>query len=84
MTARHFRKKPITVEAMQLEEGNVQEIIKWMDTPTVGWQTNPPTVWIDTLEGRMTAKDGDWIVKGIEGGFIAMSDYVFVRTYQEI
>lgn len=84
MTARQFRKKPVTIDAMQLEEGNVQEIVEWINSATVGWQTDPPTIWIDTLEGRMTASEGDWIIRGINGEFYPCKDDIFIRTYQEV
>ena len=85
MIARQFRKKPVTIDAMQIDGAEtVQPIVKWMDSVTVGWQTEPPTIWIDTLEGRMTANDGDWIIRGVEGEFYPCKDYIFTRTYQEV
>lgn len=84
MQPRTFRKKPVAIEAMQLEDYNVQEIVKWINSATVGWQTDPPTIWIDTLEGRMTAQEGDWIIRGINGEFYPCKDDIFVRTYQEV
>ena len=85
MTPRTFRKRPTTVEAMQIDGSEtIQPIVEWMNNETTGWQTDPPTIWVDTLEGRMTAYDGDWIVKGINGGFITCTDDVFVRTFQEV
>ena len=84
MAPRSFRKKPITIEAIQIEEDSVLEIVEWMNSATVGWQTNPPIIWIDTLEGRMTAEDGDWIIKGVAGEFYPCKDSIFIRTYQEV
>ena len=80
-----FRKKPVAIEAMQIDgPDSIQPIIKWMNSATIGWQTEPPTIWIDTLEGRMTADDGDWIIKGVESEFYPCKDSIFVRTYQEV
>jgi hypothetical protein len=85
MTPRTFRKKPVAIEAMQIDgPETVQPIVDWMNSATVGWQTSPPTIWIDTLEGRMTADDGDWIIKGVAGEFYPCKDSIFVRTYQEV
>jgi hypothetical protein len=50
----------------------------------VGFSTNPPTLWIDTLEGRMEASVGDWIIKGIEGEFYPCKNNIFIKTYQEV
>lgn len=85
MIIRHFKKKPVTIEAMQIDgPETVQPIVNWMNSATTGWQTEPPTIWIDTLEGRMTAEDGDWIIKGVAGEFYPCKDNIFVRTYQEV
>ena len=82
---RHFRKRPVTIEAMQLIDAtSVLDIEEWINSPTTGYQTNPPTIWIDTLEGRMTANAGDWIIKGVNGEFYPCKDSIFVKTYQEV
>ena len=82
---RHFRKRPVTIEAMQLTDAtSVLDIEEWINSPTTGYQTNPPTIWIDTLEGRMTANAGDWIIKGVNGEFYPCKDSIFVKTYQEV
>lgn len=82
---RHFRKRPVTIEAMQLTDAtSVLDIEEWINSPTTGYQTNPPTIWIDTLEGRMTANAGDWIIKGVNGEFYPCKDEIFIKTYQEV
>ena len=82
---RRFRKKPVTIEAMQLTDAkSVLDIEEWINSKTVGFQTNPPTIWIDTLEGRMTANAGDWIIKGVDGEFYPCKDSIFIKTYQEV
>lgn len=37
---------------------------------------------IDTLEGRMTVKSGDWICTGIDGEKWSVKDDIFKRTYE--
>ena len=37
---------------------------------------------IDTLEGRMTVINGDWICTGIDGERWAIKDSIFKRTYE--
>ena len=82
---RKFRKRPVTIEAMQITDAtSVLDIETWINSPTVGFQTNPPTLWIDTLEGRMTANAGDWIIKGVNGEFYPCKDSIFIKTYQEV
>lgn len=85
MTVRTFRKRPVTIEAMQLTDGkSVLDIVDWMNNRTAGYQTTPPTVWIDTLEGKMTASTGDWVIKGVEGEFYPCKPEIFTKTYQEV
>ena len=82
---RYFRKRPVTIEAMQITDAtSVLDIEEWINNPATGYQTNPPTVWIDTLEGRMEGRQGDWIIKGVNGEFYPCKDEIFVKTYQEV
>ena len=82
---RKFRKRPVTIEAMQItDEKSVLNIEGWINSPSVGFSTSPPTVWIDTLEGRMTGNVGDWIIKGVQGEFYPCKDSIFIKTYQEV
>lgn len=82
---RKFRKKPVTIEAMQLTDAkSVLDIEEWINSGDVGFSTNPPTLWIDTLEGRMEASVGDWVIKGVEGEFYPCKNNIFIKTYQEV
>jgi hypothetical protein len=82
---RKFRKKPVTIEAMQLTDAkSVLDIEEWINSGDVGFSTNPPTLWIDTLEGRMEASVGDWIIKGVEGEFYPCKNEIFIKIYQEV
>ena len=82
---RKFRKKPVTIEAMQLTDAkSVLDIEEWINSGDVGFSTNPPTLWIDTLEGRIEASVGDWIIKGVEGEFYPCKNNIFIKTYQEV
>lgn len=82
---RKFRKKPVTIEAMQLTDSkSVLDIEEWINSGDVGFSTNPPTLWIDTLEGRIEATTGDWIIKGVEGEFYPCKNNIFIKTYQEV
>jgi len=39
------------------------------------------TLDIHTLEGKLTANPGDWIVKEIEGEFYTVRNDIFEKTY---
>ena len=37
-----------------------------------------------TLEGTMTGKSGDWIMKGIRGELYICNDSIFKESYEEV
>lgn len=39
---------------------------------------------IPTLEGKMRASVGDWVVKGVEGEFYPCKDSIFRKTYEPV
>ncbi|MDW4083640.1 hypothetical protein QI275_01490 [Staphylococcus saprophyticus] len=40
------------------------------------------TVFIDTLEGRMKAEKGDWIITGVNGEKYPVKPDIFEKTYE--
>lgn len=43
----------------------------------------PIALKINTLEGQMIAKAGDWIIKGVAGEFYPCKPEIFDQTYEE-
>ena len=79
-----FRKKPVVVEAMQFTEENKNRVFNWVTCnkhPRFD-DHGAPTLAIGTLEGDMTAKLGDWIIKGIAGEFYPCRPDIFAATYE--
>lgn len=86
--ARKFRKKPVVIEAMQLteEESSVNAISAWAQIPMGDISIDDDGRWvvnIHTLEGTMTAVEGDWIIKGVQGEFYPCKPDIFAATYEE-
>lgn len=86
-TDRHYRKKPVMVEAIRWM-GDLSVLHDWMlaangqGLPIV---LSPlPDLTIETLEGEMTCKVGDWIVKGVEGEFYPVKHSIFEKTYEKL
>lgn len=80
-----FRKKPVEVEAVQWTGENVGEIKSFAGLDvSVQYYDLPPTLRIYTLEGVMTAKPGDWIIKGVQGELYPCKPDVFEKTYEPI
>ncbi len=39
---------------------------------------------IETLEGEMTARPGDWVIRGVKGEFYPCKPEIFDATYEEV
>ena len=74
-----FRKKPVTVEAIQWTGTNMDEIGKFMDG--VHWAIADHDPVIPTLEGDMRVSLNDWIIKGVKGEFYPCKPDIFAATY---
>ena len=86
MSVKKYRKKPVTIEAIQLNNHNVREVAKWCEADlgyTFG-STEPDALHIPTLEGTMAAHIGDCIIRGVQGEFYPCRPDVFAVTYEEV
>lgn len=81
-----FRKKPIVIEAIQFTGDNVSEIWDAFGAADIYGPTeeNPDSLVIDTIEGKMKAGVGWWVVKGIEDEFYPCKPEVFAATYEAV
>lgn len=77
-----FRKKPVTIEAVQWTGDNVEEIGEFL--AGVHWATAGHNAVIPTLEGDMAASPNDWIIKGVKGEFYPCKPDVFEATYEAV
>ncbi len=84
-----FRKKPVVVEAVQFlpNENSIKDIVELakegsrrVDLLTMDG-TNPQ-LFIETLEGRMEASIGDWIIKGVSGELYPCKPDIFWMTHE--
>jgi len=77
-----YRKRPVIIEAIKWDGDNWDELEKWC--PYGLSCLNGRDIVIDTLEGRMTANIGDWIIKGIKGEFYPCKPDIFNLTYEPV
>ena len=75
-----FRKKPVVIEAVQYD-GTLQSL-EAFNIPSVSQYLGSDTAQIETLEGVMTARVGDWIIKGVKGEFYPCKPDIFEATYE--
>lgn len=83
-----FRKKPVIIDAVQFTDDSfetTQAINELLDPLRVSYR-NPkhPVLIIDTLEGEMTARIGDWIIKGVNGECYPCKPDIFEKTYEPV
>lgn len=79
-----FRTKPCEIEAVQWMGSNYIEVAAFMGGKLVVQQPATGRIYIDTLEGRMYANAGDWIVKGLKGEFYPCKPDIFAMKYERV
>lgn len=82
-----YRKKPVVIEAIQWS-GDISEakaIEEW-SLNKAKWNGGHayPSIFIETLEGKMTATPNDYIIKGIKGEFYPCKPDIFEESYEEV
>ncbi|MBM0873570.1 hypothetical protein [Staphylococcus epidermidis] len=84
MSVKKARKKPVEIEFIQFKDiVNVDEIETWTNLQAVyDYGNDGKMMYIDTLEGVMTANIGDYIVKGVNGEFYPVKPEIFEKTYE--
>ncbi|MCG2397658.1 hypothetical protein K4V26_05690 [Staphylococcus epidermidis] len=84
MSVKKAKKKPVEIEFMQFKDmGNVDDIETWTNLKAVyDYGNDGKVMYIDTLEGIMTANIGDYIVKGVNGEFYPVKPDVFEKSYE--
>lgn len=86
---KQFRKKPVVISAVQVTESNAKSIVDIINANNGScylYQPGSaflPTVRINTLEGVMEGRVGDWIIRGIAGEFYPCKASIFKETYEE-
>ena len=90
-----FRKKPVVIEAMCWDGSaeSAEQVLAWIDATATNEEPlaeysdprdSPAEFAIHTLEGRLTASPGDWIIRGVVGEFYACKPDVFADTYEPV
>ena len=86
---KRYRKLPVEVEALQVGEASGSELRAFCGAENIGLlprflEGNPEEVIIFTLEGKMKASKGDYIIKGVEGELYPIKKTIFDMTYEEV
>jgi hypothetical protein len=83
-----YRKKPVVIEAELFTPGDAAGIAlaRWCGGeyfPAIPSNVTP-VIFIATMEGRMEARPGDWIIKGVQGEFYPIKNDIFEQTYEAV
>lgn len=79
-----YRKKPVEVDAWLFDRTAAGHALEEMGVgkhvePT---ETTPEIMCIQTLEGVMTARLGDYIIRGVKGEFYPCKPDIFEASYE--
>lgn len=83
-----FRKVPVVIEAFRWNEGSFHlaqcpNLPEWAGD-RVSLHENGMDAEIETLEGTMRAKAGDWILRGVSGEVYPCKPDIFDKTYETV
>lgn len=81
-----YRKRPVEVEAIQFDGWNWREVYQFMSNEPLMFTQDfrkEEYLLIDTLEGVMKARVGDYIIKGVHGEFYPCKPDIFHETYED-
>ena len=79
------RKKPVVVEVMEFTDQTKDRVHNFVRCTTAPvWEDGEPALKIQTLEGVMTARLGDYVIKGVNGEFYPCKPDIFHKTYELI
>lgn len=86
MEAQRYRRKPVVVEAVQWDgsEETQAQIVTWARGKIQGYFDTAYFLHVRTPGGTMRAKAGDWIVRGVLGGFYRYEPDDFEGTYEPV
>lgn len=81
-----YRKKPVVIEALQWN-GDWPEMVRFLGNcgydlavDTAGLHTFK----IETLEGSMIVRLGDYVIKGVMGEYYPCREDIFKQTYEVV
>lgn len=83
-----FRKKPVVIEAVQYKGGmfGFHDVHAFVGNALIPYMLDPSSddLMIETLEGNMRFKKGDFIIKGFNGEFYPCREDIFYKTYEAV
>ena len=83
-----YRKRPVEVDAVQFTGFNIEEIAEFTgETPphqSLALAGETALYKITTLEGKLFASPGDWVIRGVQGEYYPCKPDIFEATYEPV
>jgi hypothetical protein len=93
-----YRKKPVVIEAFQVTKElviawarcqevkpkEIKELDVWWIGDVIAEQSSSFGGIVDTLEGKMEFKVGDWLIRGVANELYPCKDAIFKATYEPV
>lgn len=80
-----YRKKPVVINAIL--NTNLTNTLEWLgefEHEPDAFSTHGPNIDISTLEGVMTCRHGDYLIRGVKGEFYPCKPDIFEQTYEPV
>ena len=77
-----YRKKPVVIEAIQYTGENRSEVLDFDSRIVARFPDGDHHVAVYTLEGKMRADEGDYIIRGVRGEVYPCKPDIFEATYE--
>jgi hypothetical protein len=78
-----YRKKPVVIEAVRWTGKNGSEVASFLRV-LADWRADGDDILIDTLEGTMAARPGDYIIRGVQDECYPCKPAIFEATYEPV
>lgn len=80
-----YRKKPVVIDAFLLGVDAKPEWFRESEVATIELTEDTIEIcYINTLEGVMTAIEGDYIIRGVNGELYPCKADIFEKTYEAV
>lgn len=79
-----YRKRPVTVEAIQWTGQNLKQVVTFLDADFSSYLNVDEVIRIRTLEGVMDCPTGWWVIRGVAGEHYSCRPDVFDQTYEPL
>lgn len=79
-----YRKRPVIIEAEQWTKNNLSNLNSMFQSPEVIIKADNSEFLVSTLEGVMTGKLNDWLIRGVKGELYPCKPDIFDKTYEPV